>query len=217
MNRGWEVTFSDMLTLLVTFFVFIISISVFKTIEYEEFWKTVEARDREQLKQAPTTSFTFPLIKDLNIPALNPEARGLLSDLSTVLDTGGWDGIDVYYDEHKISLMVSEQLSFDEGEFTLKEAVKPLLLKLVEPVNRSKFDMNIEGHADAPSPSAADDMDLSLRRALAAARCLIGGGVDKSKITISGYGAQRPIDTSGTPAARRRNSRVEVNIIIAHD
>ncbi len=65
-HRGWQITFSDMLMLLLTFFVFIISISTFETIKYKKFWK--EATGEEPRTKATSTSFKFQLIKGLKVP-----------------------------------------------------------------------------------------------------------------------------------------------------
>jgi chemotaxis protein MotB len=212
-NSGWEMTFSDLLTLLLTFFVFILSISFFKTADYKEFWKQME-KQKKGAKKHPVRSFKFELIKGLKLPVLNREAEELLMELEETFFNSDFEGVYVYYDENKISLMVSEHIGFAEREFALKEEVKPLLVKLVDPINRSKFAVNIEGHSDSMKWPTIDSMDLSLNRALSVARFLIRSGVDKRKISVSGYGPYRPIAANKTPGGRQRNRRVEVNIII---
>ncbi len=215
--QSWEITFSDMLTLLLTFFVFIISISVFKTEEYKEFWKRFELQKNETQKAA-TTSFRFELIKGLKVPpTLNPDAEKLMNDLGETFENSDFTGTTAYYDENKISLVISEQLGFDGGKSGLKENIKPLLLKLAAPISGSKFDVGIEGHTDSLTTPEIDNMELSLNRALSVARFLIANGIDKNKISVSGYGPHRPIDTNETTEGRLRNRRVEVNIIINND
>ncbi len=92
-----------------------------------------------------------------------------------------------------------------------------MLLKLVEPINKSKFDVDIEGHSDSQRHPKIDNMDLSLKRALEVARFLIAGGVQKQKISVSGYGPHRPIARNDTPEGRKTNRRVEFNVIIRSD
>jgi chemotaxis protein MotB len=218
-NNGgsWTITFSDMLTLLLTFFVFIIAVSVFKSPEYKEFWKLYQLQAQQKQAKGATASAKFALIKDLKLPALGPEAEQMLGEMEEAFADSDFEGADVYCDENKISLMVSEQLSFDGGKYDLKEEVKPLLAKLVGPIGRSKFDVNIEGHTDSQTSPGIDNMDLSLNRALSVARFLIGSGVDKKKISVSGYGPYRPVASNDSPDGRRLNRRVEVNVIIAND
>jgi len=215
-NKEWQVTFSDMLTLLLTFFVFIISVSTFEAVKYKKFWKDPKAVVDPEIK-ATTASFRFQLIKGLNLPRLSPEADQLLTEVESAFQQGNFEGVDVYYDENKINLMVSEQLSFEGGDYTLNEAVKPLLLKMVPTINNSKFDINIEGHSDNLTHPKIDNMELSLQRALSTARFLIASGVKKEKVSVSAYGPHRPIASNDTLEGRKTNRRVELSILIRND
>ncbi len=211
----WEITFMDMLILLFTFFVFIIAASGLKGRVYNKFWKTERTGETERPPREPTTtSFSFELIKGLRLPKLSEEALQLLIDIAPVFTDSDFEGVDVDYDENKITLMVSEQLGFEPGQYDLKKEVKPLLLKLTEPINQSKFDVSIEGHTDVLTDPKGDSMELSLNRALVVARFLIANGLDKRKVSVSGYGHRRPIDTDQTVEGGQRNRRVEVHIII---
>ena len=211
----WEITFMDMLILLFTFFVFIIAASGLKGRVYNRFWKTERTGEAERPPREPTTtSFTFELIKGLRLPKLSEEALQLLIDIAPVFTDSDFEGVDVDYDENKITLMVSEQLGFKPGQYDLKKEAKPLLLKLTHPINQSKFDVSIEGHTDVLTDPKSDSMELSLNRALVVARFLIANGLDKRKVSVSGYGHCRPIDTDQTVEGGQRNRRVEVHIII---
>lgn len=216
-EKQWELTFTDMLTLLLTFFIFIIAVSTFKTSEYKRFWKSVEQR-RWGVgiggKQRPTQSYKFALIKDLKLPWLTPEAETMLNQLEDTFTRSDFQGVDVNYDENKISLAVSEQLSFGAGQDRLNDNAKPLLLKLIPVLRSSPFNVAVEGHTDALTTDKVDNMELSLERALTVARFLIQNGLDKNKISVSGYGPYRPIADNRLPEERRRNRRVEINIII---
>ena len=215
-HLAWEITFTDMLILLLTFFVFIIAVSSFEAFDYKQLWQEVE--EAEPLPGKPaTTSFKFDLIKGLHLPRLSEDAEQMLNEIEQVFETSDFSGIDVNYDENKISLMVSEQLSFEGGEFDLKEETKPLLEKLIDPINRSKFDVSVEGHTDNLTSPKIDNMELSLDRALTVARFLVAGGVDKQKLSVAGYGPYRPIANNDTLDGRQFNRRVEINIIIRND
>ncbi len=210
-EKRWELTFSDMLTLLLTFFVFILSVSSFKTDKYKEFW---DAQDQEKVERAKTTSFKFELIKGIKMPRLDSKAEQLLTELEETFESGEFSGLDVHYSEHKITLMVSEQLSFDGGKAELKEDAKPLLLKLIPGIKKSTFDIEVEGHSDSLSSEKIDNMELSIGRALSVARYLVEEGVDKRKLSVSGYGPYRPVADNKTLEGRQRNRRVEINVII---
>lgn len=216
-EKQWELTFTDMLTLLLTFFIFIIAVSTFKTSEYKRFWKNVEQKRwgigvGKQLPQ--TKSYKFALIKDLKLPWLTLEAETLLNQLEDTFTRSDFQGVDVNYNENKVSMAVSEQLSFGASQDRLNEKAKPLLLKLIPVLQSSPYNVAVEGHTDSLATDKVDNMELSLDRALTVARFLIQNGLDKSKISVSGYGPYRPIADNRLPEERQRNRRVEINIII---
>jgi chemotaxis protein MotB len=206
-----------MLTLLLTFFIFIIAVSTFKTSEYKRFWKNIEQRGWAVGlggKYNPTQSYKFALIKDLKLPWLTPEAETMLNQLEGTFTHSDFQGVDVNYDENKISMAVSEQLSFGDTQDRLNEKAKPLLLKLIPVLQSSPFNVAVEGHTDAMTTDKIDNMELSLDRALTVARFLIQNGLDKNKVSVSGCGPYRPVADNRLPEERRRNRRVEINIII---
>lgn len=213
-ERKWEITFTDMLTLLLTFFVFIIAVSTFKTTEYKKFWEVFESKGK---RRPPSASFAVGAIEGIKLPRLNREAEALLNELEQAFVSSDFQGVDVHYTENKISLVVSEEITFDGGQAILKEPVKPLLRELVPVMQASKFNVSVEGHSDILKNERIDNMDLSLDRALSVARFLIANGLDKSKISVSGYGPHRPIADNNSQEGRQRNRRVEVNIMINND
>jgi outer membrane protein OmpA-like peptidoglycan-associated protein len=69
----------------------------------------------------------------------------------------------------------------------------------------------IEGHADA---SGTDDynVDLSLRRAEVVRRWLVAHGIDETRLRISAFGEQRPLEDPNDPAAQPLDRRVTFRI-----
>ncbi|WP_298688862.1 OmpA family protein [uncultured Sphingomonas sp.] len=91
----------------------------------------------------------------------------------------------------------------------------------------------IEGHTDS-DPMAGqglirDNLDLSVIRATNTFRALVaeapglgemrnqlpGQGAPQPILSVSGYGADRPVDPSGTPDAKRRNRRIDLRFLMA--
>jgi outer membrane protein OmpA-like peptidoglycan-associated protein len=69
----------------------------------------------------------------------------------------------------------------------------------------------IVGHTDAQG-SDAYNMDLSERRAAAAAGYIVGEGVDRARVSSTGRGELEPIATNDSDDGRRQNRRVEIAI-----
>jgi flagellar motor protein MotB len=91
----------------------------------------------------------------------------------------------------------------------------------------------IEGHTDsdpmAGQGAIRDNLDLSVMRATNTYRALLAGtptlgllrnrlpaqGVPQPVLSVSGYGADRPVDPGGTPEAKRRNRRIDLRFLMA--
>ncbi len=93
-DTSWQVTFSDMLTLLLTFFVFIISVSSFEAVKYKKLWEPGSGLKPPE-KEA-TQSFKFELIKGIKLPRLSNEADLLLTEIETTFKDSSFQGTDVF-------------------------------------------------------------------------------------------------------------------------
>lgn len=67
----------------------------------------------------------------------------------------------------------------------------------------------VEGHTDSVG-SAEKNEELSLARAGAVRDTLVSRGVDAERISIAGYGSQRPVADNGSQEGRANNRRVEI-------
>jgi len=69
----------------------------------------------------------------------------------------------------------------------------------------------IEGHTDSVG-SALFNQRLSLQRAESVRRFLINRGIDSRRLSVSGYGFERPVASNDSATGRQQNRRVEVVI-----
>jgi outer membrane protein OmpA-like peptidoglycan-associated protein len=98
---------------------------------------------------------------------------------------------------------------------TDSDRLKPESASVVQAIAKgltAKADLKllIEGHTDG-SGNATHNMDLSKRRAEAVKSVLVSQfNVDASRLTTSGLGSTKPIDTNDTPQGRAQNRRVEL-------
>lgn len=69
----------------------------------------------------------------------------------------------------------------------------------------------VEGHTDSVG---ADDYNqkLSEQRAAAVVDYLVTQGIDRSRLTVKGYGETQPVESNDTDAGRAVNRRVEIAI-----
>jgi len=109
--------------------------------------------------------------------------------------------------------VVLENIYFETGSDKLKpESYAELdrVVKLLE--NNASIKLEISGHTDNVGSYIANKR-LSKSRAKSVVDYLVGHGISKSRLTFEGYSFTRPIAPNDTPEGRRRNRRVEFEIL----
>jgi outer membrane protein OmpA-like peptidoglycan-associated protein len=76
----------------------------------------------------------------------------------------------------------------------------------------STLKVEISGHTDNTG-AAEYNLGLSRRRSEAVKKILVAAGIDASRITVSGYGSEKPLADNKTREGRRLNRRTEFTII----
>ena len=95
----------------------------------------------------------------------------------------------------------------------LEAKSKPTLDRLAQIANECpSFKISIEGHTDSEGIPERNN-PLSERRAKAVVDYLTAAGVDGSRLSAIGYGADRPIADNETAEGRAKNRRIEFKVI----
>lgn len=76
-------------------------------------------------------------------------------------------------------------------------------------VRQPEWKIRVDGHSD-PLDEKAPSIALSQSRASAVAGWLLEHGIDKSRVSIQGYGATKLMGDSTTEAGREKNRRIEL-------
>lgn len=104
-------------------------------------------------------------------------------------------------------------VEFDNGTSILTTASRHELGKVVRAL-RGQPDMRVEivGHTDSVG-NAQLNQRLSRERAEAVATYLVLQGVPTQRLTVEGYGESLPIANNNTAEGRRKNRRIELNLL----
>jgi OOP family OmpA-OmpF porin len=98
---------------------------------------------------------------------------------------------------------------FDFNSDDIREESEPTLHDIADIMRRHpEWTLSVAGHTDAVG-SDASNLDLSQRRAASVKKALVSRfGANAARLTTTGYGKSRPVDTNDTEAGRARNRRV---------
>ncbi len=108
---------------------------------------------------------------------------------------------------------------FDYDQRTPSSSGKKMLSEVAEQIRNDKkwLYIKIDGHTDGIG-SLSYNMDLSLKRAIAAATYLISHeGINPSKIFIKGFGKSLPIAENDTAVGRSKNRRTEILLLVSKE
>lgn len=114
--------------------------------------------------------------------------------------------------ENGVLVNMKSEILFDTGSAVLKDAAVEQISKVGDIIAKYSDDrVRVEGHTDSTG-AAAKNEELSLRRADAVKRVLLGRGVKETQITTLGMGETKPIADNKTAEGRAANRRVELHI-----
>lgn len=105
----------------------------------------------------------------------------------------------------------TQGILFDTGSDRIRPESTPTLQEIGEMLKQhADLNLLIEGHTDNVG-NAESNQALSERRAAAVRNFLIDTyGIDASRLTSKGFGANNPVASNDTPEGRQQNRRVEL-------
>ena len=220
------VTYGDMVTLLLTFFVAIFTVA---KIEGREFRLILSAfRGSLGLFEGGQTLSKGKLEEmGMNLESLPAQEKGkalskayreATENFKPAVKAGK---VVITQDERGIIISLVGDSYFDPGSARLKEDTIRVLQKVGPLIKRLKSYVRIEGHAD-DTPTAfgpardryETNWELAAKRAINVVRYLQEEeGVDPKKLSAVSYGSHRPLVKGDTPEKRALNRRVDIVIL----
>lgn len=216
----WVVTFGDLMSLLLCFFVLLLSFSELDRQKYKQVAGSMEkafgVQRRTKVMEVPkgmkmiAKDFDQELIATRIRPDIGKELDEVIS--SQLADIK--DKIEIDSSDEEITIRLMGESTFDSGKAVIRPQMKPLLKKVAEMIRGDANDIIIAGHTDnVPIRSGPyqTNLRLSTARASAVAEYIISHSrINPQRISTMGFGEYRPIDTNKTPEGRQKNRRVEI-------
>ncbi len=219
---AWVMTFGDLMSLLLTFFILLFSMS---SVESEKFRAAAQslqeafgAADGVGADDAPT-----PLMSD-TVPIAGPPGDMIVDDVleeirrelqQFVTDNQLEDKVLVAMEFEGVFLRMQGQALFGSGSAGVEADGAAILERLGDITRLIEVPVAVAGHTDdTPMTAGAggfqSNWELSAARAAGVARALVDRGQDASLVTVESYGGNRPLASNDTPAGRAQNRRVEL-------
>lgn len=221
-SRGapeWMVTYSDMVTLLLCFFILLFS---FSSVDAEKFRSIMSSFQGGTGVLNGSTSLDIPNSVTNYEEDIEDELEKLkdyLEEYADSLNIGREMTLKV--EERGLVIRFMDNVLFDSGSADLKPGSKEILKSIVEILNREEFvsrHIKVEGHTDSDpilnSSRFPTNWELSSARATNVLRYLVEvENIDGNRISSSGYSYYRPISDNDTPENKAKNRRVDIVIL----
>lgn len=211
-SPGWMVTYGDIMTLLLTFFVLLMSYS---TIREEEFRRAL-ASFQEALGLMPheRSMIRFEDIPAVRLSPAIPAHEIIRRIRHSIYAAGLKDTMKIEKEEEGIRITIQSPILFDSGKADLRSEASPVLDELISILKESPHTVVVEGHTDNVPINTArfpSNWELSTARAISVARRLFqDGNLLPGRFTVAGYGEFHPVSSNKTPEGRQENRRVEI-------
>ncbi len=214
----WLVTYADMMTLLLVFFILLYTLASYEMDGYKASLKEIHAKSDQKEKM----SKLMELMDKLDPEAYTlEEVTGLRTQDTELLDsikqmvrkTGQNKDIVTQFRDGKIIISISGAALFPSGSANLNNRALPVFDKMARIFDDFPYyTINIKGHTDDKPISTRQfpsNWELSAIRATNVLKFLISKGIDPRRLTATGYGDILPRVPNTSEDNRARNRRVE--------
>ncbi len=218
----WVTTFGDLMSLLLCFFVLLLSFSEMDRQKYKQVAGSMEKafgiQRKKNVSESPRHGLKM-IAKDFDQQAIATRVKEFigreLEENFNELYGSIEDDIEIEAGKDQVTIRLMGESTFDSGKADIKPELKPMLLRIGQIlVSEASGDIIVAGHTDNVPVHGGpfqSNLKLSIARAATVAEFLLAHtGIDPKRIATMGFGKYRPIADNGTAAGRRKNRRVEI-------
>ena len=208
----WMVTFSDMVTLLLTFFVMIVSMSEVEIRKFKEALSYFQGRTSVLSHDAVKPTMNQQLV---SISQSKDQAQRYEELLNYLEENDLDEKVEAQLTSNGLHLTIADSVMFNSGEAVLIEPSRTVLRFIGGLLDDRIKAVVVEGHTDdrpIRTHRYPSNWELSSARATSVVRFMLSINQipDASRYVAIGYGEQRPLALNATAAGRARNRRVEI-------
>jgi chemotaxis protein MotB len=238
-SERWLLTYADMITLLVAFFIMLYAMSVTNTAKFVKLAISVRSGfgnvtgNKPSILNGmgggsplPAVSPITPVVKPSDpkdnqdggtVSRREVEKEHEISDaLKKAIEHAALaDHVAIHEEERGVVVsVVADKYTFDSGSAALKPALMPILDKIGGVIKQVPNNVRVEGHTDnlpIDTPQFPSNWQLSAIRASNVLCYFVStGNAVPDRIDCVGYGSTKPIVPNTTEYNRAKNRRVEI-------
>jgi len=221
---AWLAAFGDLMSLLLCFFVLLLSMSSMDAKKISEAigslsgaMSVLEGGIKTEISQRRIQEST-PIESQDETSELVNRLQQAAGDANEMMEKTQTPTITIEEAQDGFVIKMPAALLFKVGSATIENQDALLFLKRVALIIEElpqDTEVNAQGHTDDVVPGGdspfKDNWELSTARAISVVQELILDGVTPKRLSATGYAQYNPVATNATPTGREKNRRVELH------
>lgn len=214
---AWMVTYSDLVTLLLTFFVLLLSMANMDPVKFTE--ASSSLKDAFGMHNEPAhVDFAIPVLPSPPITPYSPiqqqTTQKVYDKIKSQIDSRRLEnnvGV-IQNDDESIILRINDSVLFNQGSAKIAPQSYSILRTIADIIRPLPMDLRIEGHTDNIPVSTLkySNWDLSVERAVSVMKFFTQSDLlPLDRMAAIGYGKLRPIVPNRDDLSRGKNRRVD--------
>ena len=223
-SERWLLTYSDLITLLMVFFVVLYSSSNINQKKYEELASSMntaftggtgisDSRAGGTNEGSSDEGELKPLVQ-----SEEEKLQGIEGQVDEMIKEMELEGsVSTSIEERGLVISFNDSIFFDSAKAEIIEDMKLKLVSLSTVLNKIDNYIRVEGHTDnvpIRNEYFSSNWQLSSTRASNVVEYLINnGGISPDRLSAVGYGECRPVADNSTNQGKSKNRRVDILIL----
>ncbi len=219
--QGWLITFNDLITLLMVFFVLMFATGNINAKKSEKLVSSLQGalgvlREGKKVgvQVVRPIQSTGPATREDSGDASIKDSQFSEVSRNAMDDLADDPEITVVHTPKGVFITLSDGILFQSGVSELRPEGYPVLNKIIQVLQRNKLAVRIEGHTDNVSIRSGrfpSNWELSIARAVHVVKYFTDAGkIDPRRLSAVGYGESKPLYPNDCPQNRGKNRRVEI-------
>lgn len=221
---AWLAAFGDLMSLLLCFFVLLLSMSSMDAKKISEAigslsgaMSVLEGGTQTEISKKRMLEATPIDSQDETSETVN-RVKQAAGDANEMMEQSQGPAISVEEAQEGFVIELPAALLFKAGSATIENQDALLFLKRIALIIEelpNDMQVSVQGHTDAGAPAASspfkDNWELSTARAISVLHELLLDGVEAKRISAAGFAEFKPVATNATKSGREKNRRVELH------
>jgi len=221
---AWLAAFGDLMSLLLCFFVLLLSMSSMDAKKISEAigslsgaMSVLEGGTKTEISKQRIQESTPIESQDETSETVNRIQQAVM-DANEMMEKGHGSAISLEEAQEGFVIELPASLLFKSGSATIESDDALLFLKRIALIIEelpNTVEVSVQGHTDNQGPGGKsrfkDNWELSSARAISVLQELLLDGVKPNRVSAAGYAEFKPLATNATKSGREKNRRVELH------